>query len=227
MRGTFIDCACIIFGGLIGTLLRTKLKDENFSDKVRPSLGLCAILVGVVGCTSVNHPIVAVIALVAGGIIGSAVHLEDNLKNLFDKGSESLKKTPISDNFVKGLISYSMLSIAGSMAIVGVMEDALAGDISLLITKTVLDFVCAVLFSLTYGIAICFSSLIVFLYQGMFAWLASMLAPLLTTSVIGDMSAIGSVIIFIVGLNLLKVTDYKTMDFVPAIFLPIILCQFI
>ena len=148
MRGTFIDCVFIIFGGLIGTLLKSKLTKGNFIDNVMPSLGLCAILVGVVGCTSVNNPIVAIIALVAGSLIGNTFHLEDNLEKFLNKAADILRGTPLSHRFIEGLISFSLLSIVGSMSIVGAMEDALTGDISLLLTKTALDFVCAIFFLL-------------------------------------------------------------------------------
>lgn len=227
MKGTVIDCAFIILGGLVGSLLKAKLIKGELVNNVMPSLGLCAILVGVVGCTNVNNPVVAVIALVVGGIVGNAIHLEDKVEKIFNKGSVLLHRMPVSHKFIEGIISYALLSVVGSMSIIGAMEDALTGDISLLLTKTVLDFVCAIFFSMTYGISICFSAVIVFLYQGIFSSLAIAISPILTPAVIGDMSAIGSVLIFIVGLNLLKVTDYKTMDLVPAIFLPILLWQFI
>lgn len=113
------------------------------------------------------------------------------------------------------------------MAIVGPISNCLTGDISTLMTKAVLDFICAILFGTTFGLSVVCTIVVVFAYQGMFALLALVIAPVMTTSVVGDMSCIGSLLIFLMGLNLLKVTDVKTMNLTPAIFLPILLHQFI
>ena len=40
------------------------------------------------------------------------------------------------------------------------------------------------------------------------------------------MTVVGSVLIVGISLNLLGVTKLKVMNYVPAIFLPILLCQF-
>ena len=227
MTGTVIDCFGIILGGAIGTILKNKLIKKDLADKVLQMLGLCALLVGITGVMDVSHPLVAIISIVSGGIIGTLLHIESKLETSMNRLSSLMKKTPVSTNFIEGFTSYSLLSIVGSMAIVGAIENSLNHNISTLLTKTTLDFICAVLFGSTFGVCICFTSVVVLLYQGIFSWLASILSPLITAGILGDMSAIGSVLIIVVGFNLLNITDYKTMDLVPAIFLPVILCQFI
>lgn len=227
MTGTIIDCCAIVLGTTIGTIANSKLKKGNLSEKVMQTLALCAFLVGITGCLDVSNPIVAILSLVAGGLIGNAIQLEKWVVWLLNKSSTILSKTPMSEKSIEGFVSYSLLSIVGSMAIVGAIQNGLSGDITTLLTKSVLDLICAILFGASFGASILFSVVIVFAYQGFFSCLAVILSPVITATVLGDMSAVGSVLIFCVGLNLLGVCNYKTMNLVPAIFLPIFIYQFL
>lgn len=227
MTGTFIDCCAIALGTTIGAIAKSKFKDGIFSEKLMQTLALCAILVGIVGCYDVSNPIVAILSLVVGGIIGNAIQLENCVVWLLNKSSALLSKTHMSEKKIEGFISYSLLSIVGSMAIVGAIQNGLNGDMTTLLTKSMLDLICAILFGASFGFSIMFSIVIVLIYQGFFSCLAAILSPVITTAVLGDMSAVGSVLIFCVGLNLLGVCDFKTMNLVPAIFLPILIYQFI
>ena len=227
MTGTIIDCCAIVLGTTIGTIANSKLKKGNLSEKVMQTLALCAFLVGITGCLDVSNPIVAILSLVAGGLIGNAIQLEKWVVWLLNKSSTILSKTPMSEKSIEGFVSYSLLSIVGSMAIVGAIQNGLSGDITTLLTKSVLDLICAILFGASFGVSILFSVAIVFAYQGFFSCLAVILSPVITATVLGDMSAVGSVLIFCVGLNLLGVCNYKTMNLVPAIFLPIFIYQFL
>lgn len=227
MNGTFIDMGAIVIGGLIGFFANSKLITDELQDKVMQALALCAFLTGIVGVMELNNPIICIVSIVAGAFIGNVLSIEEKLIWCLNKFSKVLLKTSVSEHFVEGFISYSLLSIAGSMAIVGPITNCLTGDISILITKSVLDFICAILFGTSFGLSVVCSIVVVFAYQGMFVLLTQVVATVMTTTVVGDMSCIGSLLIFIMGLNLLKVTNVKTMNLTPALFLPILLYQFI
>ena len=227
MNGTFIDMAAILVGGLIGVFANTRFISDERQEKVMQALALCACLTGIVGATELNNPIICIVSIVIGAFIGTVLSIEDRLVWCLDKLSAVLTKTPVSENFVKGFTSYSLLSIAGSMAIVGPISNCLTGDISILLTKAVLDFICAIIFGTTFGLSVVCTVVVVFAYQGMFALLALAIAPVMTTAVVNDMACVGSLLIFVMGLNLLKVTNVKTMNMTPAIFFPILLHQLI
>ncbi len=223
MNGTIIDCAAIALGGIIGYVANRFFLNREMSDKVMQTLALCAFLVGITGCTDISNPIICIISIVAGGLIGNALALEDRLVGALNRLAGLMARTSVSRKFVEGFISYTLLSIVGSMSIVGAMQNSLNGDITTLMTKSVIDFICAVLFGASFGLSVACSAVVVFLYQGFFALLAVLLTPVLTAGTLGDVSAVGSVLIFIVGLNLLKVSDIKTMNLTPSIFLVILL----
>lgn len=227
MNGTFIDMAAILVGGLIGVFANTRFISNELQEKVMQALALCAFLTGIVGATELNNPIICIVSIVIGAFIGTVLSIEDRLVWCLDKLSAVLTKTPVSEKFVKGFTSYSLLSIAGSMAIVGPISNCLTGDISILLTKAVLDFICAIIFGTTFGLSVVCTVVVVFAYQGMFALLALVIAPVMTTAVVNDMACVGSLLIFVMGLNLLEVTNVKTMNMTPAIFFPILLHQLI
>lgn len=227
MTGTLIDCCAIALGTTIGTIANSKLKKCDCAKKVLQTLALCALLVGIVGCCDVSNPIVAILSLVVGGLIGNGVQLEKRIVWLLNKCSTLLSKTSMDDRSIEGFISYSLLSIVGSMSVIGALQNGLTGDISTLITKSVLDLICAILFGASFGMSIIFSIPIVLVYQGFFAYLAVIISPVITASVLGDMSAVGSMLIICAGLNLIDVGGIKPMNLVPAIFLPILIHQII
>jgi uncharacterized membrane protein YqgA involved in biofilm formation len=110
------------------------------------------------------------------------------------------------------------------MTIVGPMNAALKGDNDLLFTKTVMDGFTSIILAASLGFGVLFSAAVVLLLEGGIFLLASAVAPMLTTGVISEMTCAGSLLIVALGLNLMKATDLKVMNYLPAIFLPIAFC---
>ena len=112
------------------------------------------------------------------------------------------------------------------MTIVGSLQSGLQGNHEMLFNKSMLDFVAAIIFSSSLGIGVLLSAAFVFTYQGAITLLAQWVAPFLSDVVIAEMTCVGSVIIIGLALNMLGITKLKVMNYVPAIFVPIILCRF-
>lgn len=112
------------------------------------------------------------------------------------------------------------------MTIVGSMQSGLTGNHETLFAKSALDFVAAILFSSSLGIGVLFSAAFVLVYQGGITLLAGFAAPLLSEAAIAEMSCVGSLILIALALNMIGLSKFKVMNFVPAIFLPMILCIF-
>ena len=90
-----------------------------------------------------------------------------------------------------------------------------------------LDFISSVILSSTLGIGVMLSAAFVFVFQGSIVLLAQLVAPILTDYVIAEMTCAGSLLIFALGLNIIGITKIKVMNYLPAVFLPIIFCMFI
>lgn len=129
-------------------------------------------------------------------------------------------------SLAEGFVTSSLLFCVGAMAIVGSLQSGLTGNHETLYAKSMLDFVAAIIFASTLGAGVMLSASLLFLYQGSITLLAQFIEPFLTDPVIAEMNCVGNVIIIGLAMNMLGISKFKVMNFVPAIFLPILLCWF-
>jgi len=77
-------------------------------------------------------------------------------------------------------------------------------------------------FASVYGIGVMFSFLFILLYQGFFTLAGGWLEPLLGEVGINELSAEGGVLLLMIGFGLLKIREFKTANFLPAlVFAPV------
>lgn len=228
LTGTIVNTCTVIVGSLIGMLMGNILP-ERLRDTVMKGLGLCTIYIGITGMFSSENALITIISIAAGAVIGEVCDLDGKLtrfanwlESRFRKGSSNGKAS-----IAEGFITASLVFCVGAMTIVGSLNSGLTGDHQMLFTKATLDFVSSMIFASSLGIGVLFAAGAVFGIQGSIACLASLVAPLLQNgNTINEMVVVGSVLIVGLGLNLLGITKLKVMNYVPAIFLPILLCLF-
>jgi len=224
LTGTLVNAVVVIIGSVIGVLLG-KSFPQKLSDTVMKGVAMCVVCIGVDGMIGGPNTLITIVSIVVGGIIGELLNLDDRIHHLGDKLEEKFSKNKKS-RFSEGFVSGSLLFCVGAMAVVGSLDSGLTGDHSTLYAKSTLDFISSIIFSTTMGIGVAFSAVAVLLYQGIIAVSASFAAPFLGEIVIANMKCTGSLLILGLGLNLLGLTKIKVMNYVPAIFLPILLCLF-
>ncbi|NLA53660.1 MAG: DUF554 domain-containing protein [Clostridiales bacterium] len=127
----------------------------------------------------------------------------------------------------ESFVTASLLFCVGSMAIIGSLNAGLSGDNTILFAKSVLDFISSAMLSLSLGLGVLLSAGLVFLYQGFIVLLSQVLRPLLSTAAVAEMSSVGSILIFVLGLNLLQITKIKIADFLPAIVFALLLTSIV
>ena len=127
-----------------------------------------------------------------------------------------------SSTFAEGFITASLVFCVGSMAILGSLNDGILRDPTILITKSLLDMIMAMVFASTLGIGVLFSIITVAVYQGIITLCASFLAPLLTEAVIAQMSFVGSILIMGIGFNFLYKPKLKLANMLPSMFIPLV-----
>lgn len=223
LLGTLVNTCTVITGALIGMLLKKGIP-KRISDTVFYALALVTIYIGISGSLSGENTLIAVIVMVLGALIGEAVDIDKRVNNIGKKLENKFDKDNQSSTFAQGFTSASLLFCVGAMTIVGCLQAGIKGDNTILFTKSAMDFVSSMIFASTMGIGVLFSAIFVLVYQGLITLLAGVISPLLTDTVIAEMSCVGFIIIIGLGLNMLNVTKLKIMNFVPAIFLPILFC---
>lgn len=224
MLGTLVNAAAIIVGGCIGLLLK-KGFPERISDAVMSAVGLCVLYIGISGSLAGQKTLVAILSMVIGVLIGTLLDIDRGLNRLGDYAQKKLTKGGDS-GFAEGFVSASLLFCVGAMAVVGSLESGLRNDHSTQFAKALLDGISSIVFASTFGPGVLLSSIAVLVYQGAITLLAGALAPVLSEAVIAEMSCVGSLLIVGIGLNMLKLTKLKLANFLPAIFLPILLTRF-
>lgn len=246
--GTIFNALAVIVGSLLGLGVRKlglskKLGDKGkrFSDAVFKGLGLCVILIGIGGAIqgTVNSQIISafpdgsvefseiytertlviIISMVLGVLLGELLDLDKRINSLGDKIQTLMKGK--GGNVSQGFVTASLLFCVGSMAVVGSLDSGISHDHDIIITKSVIDMVSAILFASTMGIGVMFSAAAVLVYQGAITLIAAWVGPFLSGDVITCMTAVGSLLIIALGLNVLGVTKMKIMNYLTAMFFPI------
>lgn len=221
MIGTLINVATVLVGTGLGLLLRKGIP-QRLRETVMQGLGLCVLLIGISGAVKTSDTMCVIISMVVGGLLGSAVNIEHQLDQLGAFAQRKLLKGQEDSTFAKGFVTASLMFCVGAMAIVGAMDSGLRGDHATLIAKSALDGVSAIFFASTMGVGVGLSALVVLVYQGGIALLAGWIAPILTDPIINEMSAVGSLLIIGIGLNMLYDKHIAVGNLLPAIFVPMV-----
>ncbi|QAA31860.1 DUF554 domain-containing protein [Clostridium manihotivorum] len=221
MLGTLVNFGAIIAGSVLGLLLKGGIP-EKISKTIMNGLALCVLYIGISGTLKGDNPLLIIISIAAGALIGELVDI-DNLLNRFGvfvekKFNKLTKNSPIAEGFV----TSSLLFCVGAMAIVGSLQSGLQGNHTVLFNKSILDGISAIVFASSLGIGVVLSAFAVLIYQGSITMLASLLQGALTTAVISNMTAVGSLLIIGLSFNMLGITKIKVANLLPAIIVPII-----
>ena len=165
------------------------------------------------------------LALLIGGALGYLLKIEDRVLSLGDKLGKitgNKDEQAGTQNFAKGFLTASVLFCSGAMSVVGSIQAGTTGEMTTILIKSVMDGCMAVVFASVYGIGVMFSFLFILLYQGFFTLAGGWLEPLLGEIGINELSAEGGVLLLMIGFGLLKIREFKTANFLPAlVFAPV------
>lgn len=226
MIGVLVNTLTVIIGSIMGLLLR-KLIPEQWTDFIMKGIGLCTIYIGIDGALEGTNTLVTIISIAVGALIGVALDLDGHLNHFAERLENRFKKEGGGGpTIAEGFVTASLLFCVGAMTIVGSLQAGLTGDNTMLYTKATLDLISSLIFSASLGIGVLFAAAFVLVFQGAIVLVAQAVSPFLTDYVVAEMTCAGSILIIALGLNILGVTNLKVMNFLPAIFLPVLLCLF-
>ena len=228
--GTIINVAAIVVGGILGALFGKLLK-ERHQDTLSKVCGICVLFIAIAGAlegmlTVTEDGIVSggslliIGCLAIGGLIGELL----NIEGLFERFGTWLKyKTGNSKDahFVDGFVTASLTVSIGAMAVVGAIQDGIAGDYSILTTKAILDLIIIIVMTGSMGKGCVFSAIPVGIFQGSITALAVLIKPLMTEAALQNLSTIGAILIFCVGVNLVWGKKIRVANLLPAIVLAV------
>ena len=234
--GTIVNFVVVLLVGTLGALVKKGIP-ERVSDTIIKGMSIVVIYIGITGALEsapvyegstflsddLRKVLIMILSLAIGSVIGELLNLEAGLERL---GAFVEKKLSHGGerhgDLARGFVTCSLLFCVGAMAVTGSIADA-SGNPDIILAKTVIDAITCFTLATTLGIGCALSAFVVLFYQGAITTLAFFASDLLTGPILSYMSTTGSLIIILVGLNVLGATKVRTANMVPAIFIPILL----
>ncbi|MBU8914834.1 DUF554 domain-containing protein [Bacillus sp. FJAT-29953] len=218
LLGTLVNGLLIVVGTLLGKLLNRI--PESMKTTVMYAIGLSVMVLGLqMGLKSKNFLIV-IISLVVGAVFGELLKLEEKLNDL-GGWLENKVGSNGKGSIAEGFVTATLIFVIGAMAIIGALDSGIRGDHDVLYTKALIDGFTALILTTTLGIGVIFSAIPVVLYQGLIALFATQIdrfvPQALMDQFIVEMTAVGGIMIFAIGINLTGLTKIKVANLLPAI----------
>ena len=227
MLGTIVNIATIILGTSLGALLKKGVKPQ-YQEGLYNAMGFCAVALGlnafVQHLPKSEYPVLFIVCLAVGSLIGYVLRLTERFETLVARrenvGGNSI--TTGEKRLADGLSTGILLYCVGTLSMLGPVVSALQGDDTYLFTNATLDFVTSMVLASTYGWGMLWAAPVLFLWQGAFYGVASLSAGAIQEELITELSIVGGILIFASGLSILDIKESKTLNMLPALFLPIL-----
>jgi len=229
MIGTFVNVGAILIGSLVGLLLKRGIPDKINSAIIKAEgvailvIGLNGVLTAMLSVTvdgklQADGALLLLISVVAGCVIGELLKIEDRLNGLSGLMERKLK----ADNLSRGFVTATLIFVIGAMGIIGSLNDGLTGDHTILFTKSMLDFITAIVLTATFGVGVMFAAIPVFVVQGGISLLARFIAPYASDEPVRLFSMVGYALVIALGFNFLTDAKVRVANLLPALAIPIL-----
>lgn len=230
--GTIINFIIVMVAGILGALFKKGIS-ERFERAIMTAMGACVVMIGVDGfmeaapavsedsmlSAGLVKVLIVIISMGLGTLIGTLIDIDKWVTRLGDFLEKKLGKLNTGGGFSRGFVSCTILFCVGAMAVNGSIADA-AGKPDILIAKSVIDGFSCFMMATSFGIGCAFSAFGVLIYQGLLTLGGLFLFSAVPAATLSYVSITGSLVIMLIGTNLLGVTRVKTANMIPAIFLP-------
>ena len=222
MLGVLVNVVTVIIGSTVGLLFKKGIP-ERVSTAAMVGLGACTTYIGISGSLCGENVLILIASVVLGAIVGTLINIDGGINSLAQKVENKFQKKDSDVSIAQGLITATLLFCVGSMTVTGSIQAGITGENSILITKATLDLVSAMMLASSLGIGVLLSAVAVFVIQGGLVLFAGLIAPLMSAGAINEMTCAGSILIIMIGTNLMGITKIKVADYLPAIvFAPVI-----
>lgn len=230
--GTLIDVALIIAGGAVG-LVAGRLVKPCVQEGLLKATGVAVLFIGLSGALegmlSVSDgalvsggTVVVVASLALGTLAGELL----DIASWFERLGAWLRRVSgneKNERFLDAFLTATFTVCIGAMAVVGSIQDGILGDWSTLALKGVLDALIICAMAASMGVGCLFSALPVGVLQGAITLLARALRPLMTEAALANLSTVGSILIFCVGVNLIRGRTFNTANMLPAVVVAVLM----
>ena len=217
MLGTIVNTGTILTGSVLGSIVKKGIKEE-YQGALFTAMGLAATGLGinsvVQNMPKSNYPVLFIISLAAGSLLGTILDLDGK----FQKLSSRFSSSKLGEGLSTGILLYCI----GTLSILGPVNSALYGDHTYLFTNATLDLVTSTVLASTYGIGMALAALVLFVWQGAIYCLALLLGNFMTADMMTEISMVGGFLIASSGLSILGIKNCKTLNMLPCLLVPVV-----
>lgn len=221
MDGTITNTICIVVGSLAGAWLHSGIK-EKYKRVLYDALGLASLAIGLNAAIThfpqSKYPVLFIVSLALGGVVGTWLDIDGRFQRLVNKHSKGGGE----NHLAEGLSTAILLYCIGPLSMLGPVISALKDDNTFLFTNSTLDLVSSFVFGSTYGIGMVLAAPVLFCWQGMFYFIARLSSQAISDALMAELLVIGGLMIFGSGLGLLGIKNCRTLNFLPALLVPVI-----
>lgn len=221
MIGTIFNTCMIITGSIVGSLLKKGLKEKQQA-VLFDAMGLAACGIGINSIVNnmpnSEYPVLFIVSLALGSIVGTSLDIDGKFQSLVDGKNGSGSRNSLG----QGLSTAILLFCIGTLSILGPIQSAIYGDETFLFTNGTLDLVTSMVLASTYGIGIAIAAAVLFLWQGSIYLGASFLSGFISDVFMTELSIVGGFLIAASGVAILKIKDFKTMNLLPSLLVPVL-----
>lgn len=227
MIGTIANTCTILVGSIIGALCKRHIRPE-WQKVMFTAMGLASLSLGFNAvCQSMpksQYPVLFILSLSIGGLIGTMFNLDRRFKSLVDKlqKHKPAESTDSRPRLAQGLSTGLLLYCIGTLSILGPINSALLGDNTFLFTNATLDLVTSAVLATTYGAGMALAAPVLFCWQGSIWLLARLCGNIIPPELLTEMSIVGGTLIAASGLAILDIKDCKTLNLLPSLFVPVL-----
>ena len=221
MIGTIFNTCMIITGSIVGSLLKKGLKEKQ-QVVLFDAMGLAACGIGISSIVNnmpnSEYPVLFIVSLALGSIVGTSLDIDGKFQRLVDGKNGNGSRNSLG----QGLSTAILLFCIGTLSILGPIQSAIYGDETFLFTNGTLDLVTSMVLASTYGIGIAIAAAVLFLWQGSIYLGASFLSGFISDVFMTELSIVGGFLIAASGVAILKIKDFKTMNLLPSLLVPVL-----
>lgn len=225
MIGTIVNACTILVGSSVGSLLKRGIRPQ-YQKVMFTAMGLASLALGFNAvCRNMpqsHYPVLFVLSLAIGGLIGTVCQIDKRFQKMVSRRPTDTDEAGSSTSLAQGLSTAVLLFCIGTLSIVGPINSALLDDNTFLFTNATLDLVTSAVLAATYGWGIALAAPILFCWQGSIYLIAKLCGNVISDELLCEMSIVGGTLIAASGLSILEIKDCKTLNLLPALFVPVV-----
>jgi uncharacterized membrane protein YqgA involved in biofilm formation len=218
--GVFIDCLCVLCGGIAGATLQKKVP-QKINAPLTAIFGVCAMAIGMVSLIKLHSLPAVILALIAGACIGECLNLDGKIKGLFSKalGKLRFQINGERDAYLSFYLIVAVTFCASGTNIFGAINEGISGDNTILLAKAAMDIFASFIFATTLGYAMLLIVIPQCLFLSLCFYAAQPLMSVISATMLADFVAVGGLITFILGLNIAKIKEISAGNLLPSLVL--------